>query len=328
MKIINNINITFNLINSNQITNDMIGGLSELDLSKVNAKDYLSFLEKITNIDSQLFKEIIYTFKPHLFKMSRQSKCKISSNSQYIEKLSLNNPDEILNFCELYMFIPANLEKEFINSTFSMTNEEKEVRIERYVNLLKKINHISIHGLKFLDEYNNKYEYNEIIEKEMLDKGKYHLYVYSKASRTETFGLDDDETAEKLEEAYKYYFINEKELGKKISPTLEMLRYLSKKIDINDLPVEKRNLFNVFPQTYSDVEYIIKNKDNNYINNYLKRITKFDSNNEQKIFNIIYMWASNGERMENDTYQSLKKIINKRNSTKFGTLKSKKKLLN
>ena len=64
------------------------------------------------------------------------------------------------------------------------------------------------------------------------------------------------------------------------------------------------------------------------INNYLKRITKFDSNNEQKIFNIIYMWASNGERMESDTYQSLKKIINKRNSTKFGTLKSKKKLLN
>lgn len=328
MKIINDINITFNLINSNQITNDMIGGLSELDLSKVNAKDYLSFLEKITNIDSQLFKEIIYTFKPHLFKMSKQNKRKISSNSEYIEKLSLNNPDEILNFCELYMFIPVNLEKEFINSTFLMTNEEKKVRIERYVNLLKNINHISIHGLKFLDEYNNKYEYNEIIEKEMLDKGKYHLYVYSKASRTETFGLDDDETAEKLEEAYKYYFINEKELGKKIIPTLEMLRYLSKKIDINDLPVEKRNLFNVFPQTYSDVEYIIKNKDNNYINNYLKRITKFDSNNEQKIFNIIYMWASNGERMESDTYQSLKKIINKRNSTKFGTLKSKKKLLN
>lgn len=139
--------------------------------------------------------------------------------------------------------------------------------------------------------------------------------------------MDDDETAEKLEEAYKYYFINEKELGKKISPTLEMLRYLSKKIDINDLPVEKRTLFNVFPQTYSDVEYIIKNKDNNYINNYLKRITKFDSNNEQKIFDIIYMWASNGERMENDTYQSLKKIINKRNSTKFGTLKSKKKVI-
>lgn len=327
MKTINDINKILRIIKPQNITAELLDNLKKLPKESLVSTEYLAFINDIISTNPEQLKNVIYIFDPSVFNMPKNDKYVLSNNMTLIKVLNLLVPSEILKFCQFYKFMPRNLEEIFTTNVMNLEQQEKDDLVKKYVSLIKEVNHISAVGLKFLEGFHIKYGYTNEIENEMFKKCKYNLYVYSKAIRTSLFDLDQSDRMTKLNDAYISYFVNSVNLGKNVKPTLNVLKYLSQIMDINSLIVEKRILFNMIPQSYCDVEYIIKNKDINYSNKYLKNIIEFNSSDKIKIFNLIYDWAFNEMVMFEDTYYLLKNKIDKEKRTKFGVLKSQKKLV-
>lgn len=180
--------------------------------------------------------------------------------------------------------------------------------------------------MKYLDKTNTFYTLNEKLEKKLYKKGHYKLYVYSKSNRTKKFQLDEENMIDNLKSSYIYYFLNSNLMLKTTTISPDMAEFIKNNLNIENLPIERRCLLNILPQTLSDVSFILLNKDGTYINEYLSNIKEFYKKDENKIFELIYRWAYETHLLKEESYRKLLKKFEKSKRSKFNKIKKNKKL--
>lgn len=322
MVIVLDLNIILAYINPNQIDDELVNNLLEFSSTNLKNDVFCEFLEKCISIDDEHFNKIFYGYK---YNFNSAEKYKIINNLKIITKLKLQTESNYLKFFNHLEFLPVSLEKNFLK--LLIANPDKTDIENDYVKLIKNTNQLSRNAMKYFAQHATKfYCFNYNLEEMLYSKKYYKLYVYSKTNRTGTFCLDKEERIETLKETYIDYFKNSTVLLKSVRIDKEMAKYIYKNIDLSKLNVERRCLLNVLDQTYDDIKSILLSKDEAYINLYLKKIKSFATQDQEKILNEIYSWATLTHQLNKDTYELLRKKFAKEYSPKFGSLKRLKHL--
>ena len=322
MLIVSDLNIILEYVNPNQVDDEMVTNLLELSSTNLKSDVLCTFLEKCIPIEDEHFNKLFYGYK---YNFNTAEKYKIINNVKIIRKLKFQVESDYLKFFNHLEFLPSSLEKEFL--TLLIANPNKTDIENDYVKLIKNTNQLSRNAMKYFAQYATKfYCFNYDLEELLYSKKYYKLYVYSKTNRTGNFCLDEEERIETLKETYIDYFKKSTVILKNVRIDKEMAKYIYKNIDLYKLSVERRSLLCVLDQTYEDIESILHSKDEVYVNSYLKKIKSFSNQDQEKILNEIYLWATSTHQLNKDTYELLRKRFSKQYRTKLGCLKRLKYL--
>lgn len=322
MFIVSDLNIILEYINPNQVDDELVTNLLKFSSKNLKNDVFCTFLEKCISIEDEHFNKLFYGYK---YNFNTAEKYKIINNVKIISKLKFQVESDYLNFFNHLKFLPVSLEKDFL--TLLIANPNKTDIENDYVKLIKNTNQLSRNAMKYFDQNaTNFYCFNYDLEEMLYSKKYYKLYVYSKTNRTGVFCLDEEERIETLKETYIDYFKNSTVLLRSVRIDKEMAKYIYKNIDLSKLSVERRCLLNVLDQTHEDIESILHSKDEVYVNSYLKKIKSFATQDQEKILNEIYLWATSTHQLNKDTYELLRKRFSKQYRTKLGCLKRLKYL--
>lgn len=322
MFIVSDLNIILEYINPNQVDDELVTNLLKFSSKNLKNDVFCTFLEKCISIEDEHFNKLFYGYK---YNFNTAEKYKIINNVKIISKLKFQVESDYLNFFNHLKFLPVSLEKDFL--TLLIANHNKTDIENDYVKLIKNTNQLSRNAMKYFDQNaTNFYCFNYDLEEMLYSKKYYKLYVYSKTNRTGVFCLDEEERIETLKETYIDYFKNSTVLLRSVRIDKEMAKYIYKNIDLSKLSVERRCLLNVLDQTHEDIESILHSKDEVYVNSYLKKIKSFATQDQEKILNEIYLWATSTHQLNKDTYELLRKRFSKQYRTKLGCLKRLKYL--
>lgn len=322
MFIVSDLNIILEYINPNQVDDELVTNLLKFSSKNLKNDVFCTFLEKCFSIEDEHFNKLFYGYK---YNFNTAEKYKIINNVKIISKLKFQVESDYLNFFNHLEFLPVSLEKDFL--TLLIANPNKTDIENDYVKLIKNTNQLSRNAMKYFSQNAAKiYCFNYDLEEMLYSKKYYKLYVYSKTNRTGVFCLDEEERIETLKETYIDYFKNSTILLKSVRIDKEMAKYIYKNIDLSKLSVERRCLLNVLDQTHEDIESILHSKDEVYVNSYLKKIKSFSTQDQEKILNEIYLWATSTHQLNKDTYELLRKRFSKEYRTKLGCLKRLKYL--
>ena len=322
MFIVSDLNIILEYINPNQVDDELITNLLKFSSANLKNDVFCAFLEKCISIEDGHFNKIFYGYK---YNFNTAEKYKIINNLKIITKLKLQAESDYLKIFNHLEFLPASLEKDFL--TLLIANQNKTDIENDYVKLIKSTNQLSSNAMKYFANHATKfYCFNYELEEILYSKKYYKLYVYSKTNRSGIFCLDEEVRTENLKETYIDYFKNSTVLLKSVRIDKEMAKYIYENIDLSKLNVERRCLLNVLDQTYDDIKSILCSKDEVYINSYLKKIKSFAIQDQEKILNEIYLWATSTHQLNKDTYELLRKKFAKEYRPKFGSLKRLKHL--
>lgn len=322
MFIISDLNIILEYINPNQVDDELVTNLLKFSSANLKNDVFCAFLEKCISIEDEHFNKIFYGYK---YNFNTAEKYKIINNLKIITKLKLQAESDYLKIFNHLDFLPASLEKDFL--TLLIANSNKTDIENDYVKLIKNTNKLSSNAMKYFTHHATKfYCFNHELEEVLYSKKYYKLYVYSKTNRLGTFCLDKEERIENLKETYIDYFKNSIDLLKSVKIDKEMAKYIYKNIDLSKLNVERRCLLNILDQTCDDIKSVLCFKDEIYINSYLKKIKSFVIQDQEKILNEIYLWATSTHQLKKDTYELLRKKFSKEYRAKFGSLKRLKYL--
>lgn len=322
MFIVSDLNIILEYINPNQVDDELVTNLLKFSSTNLKNDVFCSFLEKCISIEDEHFNKLFYGYK---YNFNTAEKYKIINNVKIISKLKFQVESDYLKFFNHLEFLPVSLEKDFL--ALLIDNPNKTDIENDYVKLIKNTNQLSRNAMKYFAQHATKfYCFNYDLEEMLYSKKYYKLYVYSKTNRTGIFCLDEEERIETLKETYIDYFKNSTVLLKSVRIDKEMAKYIYKNIDLSKLSVERRCLLNVLDQTHEDIESILHSKDEVYVNSYLKKIKSFATQDQEKILNEIYFWATSTHQLNKDTYELLRKRFSKEYRTKLGSLKRLKYL--
>ena len=322
MLIVSDLNIILEYINPNQIDDEIVTNLLKISSTGLKSDVLCTFLEKCISIEDEHFNKLFYGYK---YNFNVVEKYKIINNEKIISKLKFQVESDYLKFFNHLEFLPVSLEKDFL--ALLIANPNKTDIENDYVKLIKNTNQLSRNAMKYFSQHATKfYCFNPDLEEMLYSKKYYKLYVYSKTNRTGIFYLDEEERIETLMETYIDYFKNSTNILKNVRIDKEMAKYIYKNMDLSELSVERRCLLNVLDQTYEDIESILQSKDEVYVNSYLKKIKSFLTQDQEKILNEIYLWATSTHQLNKDTYELLRKRFSKEYRHKLGSLKRLKYL--
>lgn len=322
MLIVSDLNTVLEYINPNQVDDEMVTNLLKLSSTNLKSDTLCTFLEKCFTIDDEYFNKLFYGYK---YNFNTPGKYKIINNVKIISKLKFQVESDYLKFFNHLEFLPSSLEKKFL--TLLIANSNKTDIENDYVKLIKNTNQLSCNAMKYFSQHATKfYCFNYDLEELLYSKKYYKIYVYSKTNRTGNFCLDEEERIENLKEIYIDYFKNSTNILKNVRIDKEMAKYIYKNIDLYKLNVERRSLLCVLDQTYEDIKSILHSKDEVYVNSYLKKIKSFSNQDQEKILNEIYLWATSTHQLNKDTYELLRNKFSKQYRTKLGSLKRLKYL--
>ncbi len=321
MALIADINDILEYVNPDQINDELIENILQFNTQELKCINLTKFLVKCSNIDSKYFNAIFYGYE---YNFNEREKYDLIQNLKIMNKLNLQTAKDYLKFFKHLEFIPAILEKDFLN--LIKNSDERDSLENEYVDLIISTNQLSSEAMKYLDKTNTFYTLNEKLEKKLYKKGHYKLYVYSKSNRTKKFQLDEENMIDNLKSSYIYYFLNSNLMLKTTTISPDMAEFIKNNLNIENLPIERRCLLNILPQTLSDVSFILLNKDGTYINEYLSNIKEFYKKDENKIFELIYRWAYETHLLKEESYRKLLKKFEKSKRSKFNKIKKNKKL--
>lgn len=321
MALIADINDILEYVNPDQINDELIENILQFNTQELKCINLTKFLVKCSNIDSKYFNAIFYGYE---YNFNEREKYDLIQNLKIMNKLNLQTAKDYLKFFKHLEFIPAILEKDFLN--LIKNSDERDSLENEYVDLIISTNQLSSEAMKYLDKTNTFYTLNEKLEKKLYKKGHYKLYVYSKSNRTKKFQLDEENMIDNLKSSYIYYFLNSNLMLKTTTISPDMAEFIKNNLNIENLPIERRCLLNILPQTLSDVSFILLNKDESYINEYLSNVKEFYKKDKNKIFELIYRLAYENCFLKEGTYYKLLKKFEKSKRNTFNKIKKNKKL--
>lgn len=312
--------VIFNLINSSLIKDESILGIIRKVSDKdIRFDDLISFLDKISTIEKELFKEIFYTF----------NYTKYSKNKKYIlydknyNGLELDKIENLKKMSEKMGVLPLENEKYIIDILNNMINEDKEKYERLYIDIIKVIKNVSSLFEKYISNCNTLYIYNEAVENKLYEKSLYKEYVYSKFNRTKHL-IYEQLKFDNLKEYILQYFVNSNLLNDDYVIDSEILTYVKHHLNYESLYFSKIKLLLKLPQTYEDFLCVYNKNyqepDSMYENLsfYLNNIECFDETSENKFTTYFCNIIKDGNlTLTRDTYNYviknvLKNISNKR----------------
>ena len=313
------------LINTNLIQDDSIIEIIELIAKKdIPFKELISFFDKISSIDKNIFKKIFYSFD--YSKYSKTNKYIIYKKNY--SSLELNNLEQLKRLVEKTKILPNKTEKYIIHELKNMSAEDIEKNEQLYIDMINIVKTISSVFIKYISNCNIFYIYNEKVENKLYEKHLYKQYVYSKYNRLKRL-IYEPSKFDDLKESLLYYFMNSKNLNESYVFDKEILTYIKQNSDYMDLPFSKIMLLLKLPQTYEDFLCIYKK---NYkeavdgiseLSQYLNNVECFDKDSENKIIMYLINVVKNKEvSLSINTYNHIMKTINNiSNKRKFQKVK-------
>lgn len=311
-----NVYDVFNSINVDRI-NQNIYEMIENVINKYDIKFnvLISFFDKISMIDSNVFKEIFFKFD---YSQYKKSDCLKILRKKY-SALESDNIDDNLNLIKKLGVMTIEFESKLIDNYEKINDSQKEMYENKYVEIIKIVQNISSKTKNIIPKFKKIHCYNDIIEDQLYKYGLYKEYCYSKFNRLNKMIYEEDKQDE-LKELYKYYFINSSKLSNEYVIDDKMLKYLKDNIDYKKLSIKKILLLKNTIQTMDDFNIIINNEYKSTsdsvleddINEYLSSIKKIAKDDLHDFVELLIRKVKNKEIIINEkSYINIKLITNK-----------------
>lgn len=301
------------LINENNI-DETINEVIEFvaGYKKIPFTTLISFFDKITIIDKELFKQIFYSFNFYSYtKNDRYLLFSRRYNSLELEKIK-----ELEKLVQKTKLLPVYYEANIVRVLNRLSGEEKKQNEQLYINMIKTIGNISSVFKKYIAKCNTYYVYSYEVEECLYQNKFYRLYVYSKTNRQKVLSYEKDKF-ENLKEHILYYFKNSMNLNDKYRIDKDIIKYIKQNISYKELIFKKICLLLSLPQTLEDFLNVYYKKyqnpdDNNELSIYLNKITCFESKSENAIIDyLINEIKSKNLVLTIATYNHIRSILSK-----------------
>ncbi len=311
-----------NIDNIDENVNELIKFVADYDNIPFNY--LISFFDKISTINKELFKQIFYSFD---FNKYTKSNKYLLYNRNY-SSLELEKVVELEKFVKKTKILPVSHERKLVKILNGMTGEEKKQSEHLYINMIKTIGSISTVFKNYIIKCDTYYTYNYEVEQSLYKSGLYRLYVYSKTNRLERLCYEK-EKFENLKESFLYYFKYSSNINDKYIIDKEIIEYIKQNLSYKELEFKRICLLLDLPQTLDDFLNIYEKKYKESTDNseelgiYLNKINCFEHSSEDHIIDsLIKEIKNNNLSLKITTYNHIRKIINKNgNVRKFQHIK-------
>ena len=276
--------VIFELINPVLIKDDsVLEMIQKIKDKDIDFKDLISFLDKISTIDKELFKKMFYTFD--YTKYNKKNKYELYKRNY--SGLELDKIEELKRMSEKTEILPYKNEKHIIYELNKMTGEDKEKYEQLYIDIINAVKNISSLFKNYISTNSILYIYNEAVEDKLYEKSLYKEYVYSKFNRCKHL-IYEQSKFDNLKESILNYFENSSRLNDEYIIDKEISIYIKQKLRYENLSFSKIKFLLKVPQTYEDFLCVFnknyKDPDSEYNNVtfYLNNIDCFDEISEDK----------------------------------------------
>lgn len=282
-----------------------------------------AFLNKISTIDSNVFKKIFYMF--NLKKYNRTNKYQLFKKNYSV--LSLDDLSELQKFVSHLEIFPKKSEEEITKKLQSMPTSERSNIENIYVEMLKSVNKISAITKNYISKFACYHVYTEEIEIQLYNEKFFSHYCYSKFHRLKHFVYEKDKF-ENLKSCFITLFLDEKNITNyKID--IEILQYIKSNIDYKKLNMKRIKILATIPQKLNDLktvynkEYLVDDTSSDMdLENYLLCLTKIFENDEDDFITYIISLVKNKNLyLKINVYMHIRELLTKKNIRRFQSIK-------
>lgn len=270
-----------NKLTNSKVDQNYINSIKKIIISekyKSNILDILNKLRQNSLVSNDMFNEIFYTidFKKYLL---------TNFDIKKIYKYSFVKLE--LKICDKFMSFINHLNKynNFLDDEYAkLLDYNQPETIKYYIEVITKFNYISNNGLDLIDKCKEKYPLSNSILEALYEKKYYQTYVISRTLSKCIFEYEK-EKSDILKPYYIDYFINEKDWNFEINT--EMLKFLYKKLEFNNLSQKQLIVFVECEQNNDITEAVLNTNDKTFIDDYIRKIKKFKKEDRKDIFEKI-----------------------------------------
>lgn len=297
---------SINYINQKEIDEAFINSLvSELNTLSPADEDVFAVIQMIASLPQSLIKigfELLDLFDKYSY-----SKLNLDQIKQLREHFkvvyNLNTASGMMTYSDKTFYLDEVLDKNiatYINNAVKATD---------YVDLINKVNIKSITSVTIdnISKIGN-YPYNEKINEMLLKNEAYEKYVISRVLKSNCFEIEDDKEDELWGTYIDVFNKSKDEIYQYMLSNKDFLLKIIKKGSYHDLSNEKLLVLSSVYQDYKILKYIEKNKDENFVIDYLSRISGFldtyAANTAVDIIGSKAVWALN-DAVYNNVYEKL-----------------------
>lgn len=317
-------NVVLKLVAPLKVDRSIIDVLSYIEKTySIDFNQLADFFDNMLDVEDDLFELIFNVFNYNSYNKSQ----KYLLYKMYYQKLQLDDIHKLKKVVLKLNVLPVFVEKKIVVKMISLSDATLRKDFERtYVDILLIVNKITNESQKAINQFKYYYTYNNLIEEQLYDKGLYIYYVYSNYKRLNKFSYEEDKF-EKLKRCYLNFFNNHDIAKDKFYIDYKIQLYIKANSNYDKLNFKKIFLLLDAPQNVVDLNVIFsktyKEPTDADLDIYLTNIKEIDNNCENEFIDYIIDAVKNKNmNLSIGAYNSIKKIINKKNMRRFQHIKS------